>query len=80
MHKHKITFSIYGISHKTIFKKSGAMVYAYLRSFPVITGASYALHLKKLLEIKKLGRRLYACLETEVKGFPHSLKKYLLEA
>lgn len=52
-----------------IFSKSNAMVYAYLRGISGITGENYLPHFKKYPEIKKGGRKLYAFLETEDKGF-----------
>lgn len=52
-----------------VFSKSNAMVYAYLRGVSSITGENYLPHFKKYPEIKKVGRKLYAYLETEDAGF-----------
>ncbi len=45
------------------------MVYTYLRGISPLTGVNYAEHFKKNQDIKKTGRRLFACLETEDAGF-----------
>ena len=59
---------------ESVFKKSGAMIYAYLRSVSAITGVNYAPHFKKYPDIKKLGRKLYACLEAEDEGFDQDVE------
>lgn len=54
---------------ETIFKKSNAMVYAYLRGISQLTGVNYAEYFKRYPDIKKAGRKLYASLENEDAGF-----------
>jgi hypothetical protein len=54
---------------ESIFSKSNAMVYAYLRGLSPLTGVNYAEHFKQYPEIKKVGRKLYAYLENEDAGF-----------
>jgi len=68
--------SISGLSEKikdntiyTVFNRSNAMVYAYLRGLSIITGENYAEHFKKYPDIKKIGRKLFAFLEVEDTGF-----------
>jgi hypothetical protein len=59
---------------KTVFKKSNAMIYAYLKSLSQITGEDYTVEFKNYPSIKKTGRKLYACLDNEDSGFTQDIK------
>ncbi|OPL09896.1 MAG: hypothetical protein AVO34_12750 [Firmicutes bacterium ML8_F2] len=73
--------SISGLSEKirdntidTVFNKSNAIVYAYLRVLSAITGENYAEHFKKHPAIKKVGRKLFTVLEVEDTGFNQDIE------
>jgi hypothetical protein len=59
---------------ESIFNKSNAMVYAYLRGIKTVTGEDYTAEFKKYPDIKKTGRKLYRCLESEDEGFAQDVK------
>lgn len=54
---------------ESIFIKSNALVYAYLRGMTTITGEYYTAVFKRYPDIKKIGRKLYRFLESEDNGF-----------
>ena len=54
---------------ESIFNKSNALVYAYLRGVTMITGEDYTKEFKRYPDIKKTGRKLYRLLEHEDEGF-----------
>ncbi len=57
-----------------VFNKSNAMVYAYLRGISSITGENYLPYFKECPEIKKIGRKLFACLGNEDRGFVQDIE------
>jgi hypothetical protein len=59
---------------ESIFNKSNALVYAYLRGITTVTGEDYIEAFKKYPDIKKTGRKLYRYLETEDEGFAQDVK------
>jgi hypothetical protein len=54
---------------ESIFNKSNALVYAYLRGITTVTGEDYIEAFKKYPDIKKIGRKLYRYLKMEDEGF-----------
>jgi hypothetical protein len=58
---------------ESIFNKSNAMVYAYLRSISEITGENYSSAFQSYPDIKKTGRKLFAYLESEDGGFQQDI-------
>ncbi len=57
----------------SIFKRSNAMVYAYLKGISGITGKDYGAEFEPYKEIVELGEALYACFEPEDKGFKQDI-------
>jgi len=59
---------------ESIFKKSNAMVYAYLKGVSSITGKDYGSEFEPYKDIALLGEALYACFEPEDKGYTQDVE------
>ena len=61
------------ITIESVFKRSNAMVYAYLKGISGITGKDYVADYESYKDIIKLGEALYDCFEPEDKGFKQDI-------
>ena len=68
-----LSSQVMDITIKSVFKRSNAMVYAYLKGISGITGKDYGTEYESYRDIIELGETLYACFEPEDKGFKQDI-------